>query len=39
MNKKRMTHRQRATTIFMPIWTVLVIALAAFMVTIEPLQP
>ncbi len=38
MNKKRMTHRQRATTIFMPIWTVLVIALAAFMVTIEPLK-
>ena len=38
MNKKRMTHRQRATTVFMPIWTVLVIALAAFMVTIEPLQ-
>ena len=36
MNRRKMTHKQRALCIFMPFWTVAVVALTAFLVNLKP---
>lgn len=38
MNKKRLSHRQRALSVFAPIWTILIVLLTAFVATVEPEQ-
>ena len=35
MNKKKMSHKQRAQSVFAPIWTILIVILTSFMVTID----
>ena len=35
MNRKKMSHKQRAQSIFAPIWTILIVILTSFMVTID----
>ena len=35
MNRKKMSHKQRAQNIFAPIWTILIVILTSFMVTID----
>ena len=35
INKPKMSHRQRATIIFAPIWTFIVVALVSFVASIK----
>ena len=38
MNKKKISHKQRAHSIFTPIWTVLVILLTSYLINLDPEQ-